>query len=73
MKWTKEEEVALNVFANFMANILEKYGAILDEQVCDNDKKGINIGESKCENACSFMLFFVLTMKRKCGNIKVVG
>lgn len=52
--WTKQQEVALNVFVDFMANILEKYGPMIDEQLNMKSEK------SECESTCSLERLFIL-------------
>lgn len=40
-EWTIQQETALNVFAEFMANMIEKYGPLIDaEKVELNIDKG---------------------------------
>ena len=53
-EWTRQQETALNVFAEFMANILEKYGPIIDENKSDNEDD-----EGECENTCP--CYFLMT------------
>lgn len=62
--WTKKQEVALDVFVDFMANILEKYIPIIDDN---------NDDESKCEDTCSLehyksaLTIFVISLIIKVG------
>lgn len=65
--WTKQQEVALNVFVDFMANILEKYGPMIDDQIEKNCEK------SKCIITCSLERLFLLLTGIIVSYIMMVG
>lgn len=43
-EWTIQQETALNVFAEFMANMIEKYGPVIDEE---NQQLNNNISDKR--------------------------